>query len=370
MPNRGPTKVTARPQVSPERRALAIASLIFLAVTLAILVPFWSPVAWAAIFAVIFRPLYLRLGGHGMPRRASLLTVLVVLLCIVVPAITVAAIVGNEAAHLLQSPQFTDPAEFARWYADIQQRLPAWASDYMASKGISNAAQLSEVVGQQVRDNVEFIVKRFFSFGQSILGAGLSIILTLYLLYFFLIDGPGLVRKGMDFLPFTSQSRHFLRERIGVIVRTNVIGTVIVAILQGAVGGLVFWAVGVGSPWLWGALMGFCTLLPAIGTGLVWVPTALVLLASGHTGQAIALVICGIVIISGSDNVFRPIIVGRSSGMPEWLVLLSAFGGVGLFGIQGVVIGPVLTGIAIAVWQLYSREMAEHHPAPAIQEQP
>ena len=183
--------------------------------------------------------------------------------------------------------------------------------------------------------------------------------MTLYLLYFFLIDGSGMVRQFKAVIPLSAPTKRHLGERIAMLVRSTVKGTALVALLQGTIGGIVFAVLGLPSPLIWGTVMAFATLLPVIGTGLVWVPTALFLLATGQTWQGVALIFCGLFIISGSDNIARPIIVGRDTGLSDWLVLVSTLGGVGLFGFHGVILGPLVAGVTVALLELYRHAQAE-----------
>ena len=154
-----------------------------------------------------------------------------------------------------------------------------------------------------------------------------------------------------------------LKREIAAVMRSTVKGSILVAIMQGIIGGIIFALLGIGSPVLWGAVMGFAALLPAVGTGLVWVPAAIFLLATGQTWQGVALILAGVFVISASDNLVRPMIVGRDTGMPDWVVLVMTLGGVGLLGFHGLVFGPLVAGVAIAVWELYGRKLEQGESA-------
>jgi predicted PurR-regulated permease PerM len=155
------------------------------------------------------------------------------------------------------------------------------------------------------------------------------------------------------------------------VIRATIKGSVIVAIVQGLIGGIVFWALGVEGALLWGVMMGLFSLLPAVGTGLVWVPVAIYLFAIGAIAKGLILVICGLFVIGMVDNILRPILVGRDTRMPDYVVLISTLGGLQLFGFSGIVIGPVIAALFIAIWNIVSgmrsrEEDEDGPPAPAV----
>jgi len=349
-------------QQDEEHRYLGWLTLVCVLALAAILSSFWVPLLWATILALIFRPVYLRMATSGKTRRAALATIALVLLCIIIPALIIAVLIGSELAGLASSPIATDPRVLTAQADQLLARLPDWASDWLASKGVSDAGDLGQYVVGQLQANLQLISKSALSVGQSLIGTAFSVLITLYLLFFFLIDGSGMVRQFKAVLPLAPPTKRQLGERIASLVRSTVKGTLLVALLQGFIGGIVFAVLGLPSPLIWGTVMAFATLLPVIGTGLVWVPTAVYLLATGNVGQGLALIGCGVFIIGGADNIARPMIVGRDTGLPDWLVLTSTLGGVGLFGFHGVILGPLVAGVTIALWELY-RDLHDHAPA-------
>ena len=130
--------------------------------------------------------------------------------------------------------------------------------------------------------------------------------------------------------------------------------SVFVQFLQGALGGLIFWVLGIGAPLLWGVVMAFLSLLPVIGAGLVWLPVAVYLLATGAMWQGLGLIAYGTLVIGLVDNFLRPILVGKDTKMPDYVVLISTLGGLAAFGLNGFVIGPVIAAMFIAVWEIFS----------------
>ena len=150
------------------------------------------------------------------------------------------------------------------------------------------------------------------------------------------------------------QQLRTLASRFTEVIRATVKGTLVVAVVQGALGGLIFGLLGIHAPALWAALMVVLSLLPAVGTALVWLPVAVYLLATGATWQGIVLIVFGVLVIGLVDNVLRPILVGKDTKIPDYLVLISTLGGIAVFGINGFVIGPVIAAMFIAVWGMFS----------------
>jgi predicted PurR-regulated permease PerM len=153
-------------------------------------------------------------------------------------------------------------------------------------------------------------------------------------------------------MPLEPAPRDALARQFVLMIRATIKGSLVVAILQGLIGGIVFWFIGINGAMLWGILMGAFSLLPAVGTGIVWVPVAIYLFATGAIWQGLALVFCGIFVIGMVDNVVRPILVGRDTRIPDYVVLISTLGGLDLFGFNGIIIGPVIAALFIAIWNI------------------
>jgi len=176
----------------------------------------------------------------------------------------------------------------------------------------------------------------------------------LYLLFFLLRDGQALLARIRSTVPLSRQYKQRLFTNFTTVIRATVKGNVLVAIAQGALGGLIFWILGVQAPLLWAVVMAFLSLLPAVGAALVWAPVALYFLLTGATWHGVGLAAFGILVIGMVDNFLRPILVGKDTKLPDYLVLLSTIGGMALFGLSGFVIGPVIAAMFIAAWDLFS----------------
>jgi len=194
------------------------------------------------------------------------------------------------------------------------------------------------------------------SFGRNTLTFALHLGLMLYLSFFLLRDGEKLVNWMRDALPLNEERRQLLIIKFAEVSRATVKGNLVVAAVQGALGGLIFLILGLPAPLLWAVVMGFLSLIPAVGASLVWVPMAIYLYATGDWIQASILVAYGALIIGLADNVLRPILVGRDTKLPDYMVLFSTLGGISLLGINGFVIGPLIAVLFLSFWSIFSRE--------------
>ena len=176
----------------------------------------------------------------------------------------------------------------------------------------------------------------------------------LYLLYFLLRDGRTLMRRIGQAVPLRADQKAELAEQFAVTIRATVKGSLVVAVVQGALGGLIFWFLGIRAPLVWAACMAVLSLLPVVGTGLVWVPVAIYLALGGEVWQGILLIAYGVLVIGLVDNLLRPILVGKDTHIPDYVVLISTLGGISVFGVNGFVIGPIVAAMFLAGWHVFS----------------
>jgi predicted PurR-regulated permease PerM len=176
----------------------------------------------------------------------------------------------------------------------------------------------------------------------------------LYLLFFLLRDGSALSKRIQDALPLRAEQERELFRKFATVIRATIKGSILVAALQGALGGLIFWLLGLHAPVLWGVVMGLLALLPALGAALVWVPAAIYLLATGSIWEGIVLLAFGAFVIGLVDNILRPLLVGKDTKMPDYVVLISTLGGLATFGLNGFVVGPVIAAMFIAAWDIFT----------------
>jgi predicted PurR-regulated permease PerM len=167
-------------------------------------------------------------------------------------------------------------------------------------------------------------------------------------------DGSALTKRIVDAIPLPPEQEPALFRKFTTAIRATIKGNILVAMAQGALGGLIFWLLGLPAPVLWGVVMGLLALLPAVGAALIWVPAAIYLLATGSVWQGVVLFIFGALVIGLIDNILRPLLVGKDTKMPDYVVLISTLGGLATFGLNGFIIGPVIAAMFIAAWDIFS----------------
>jgi predicted PurR-regulated permease PerM len=155
-------------------------------------------------------------------------------------------------------------------------------------------------------------------------------------------------------MPLSMEHKRHLFSKFTTVIRATVKGNVVVAAAQGTLGGIMFSFLGIQGALLWGFVMAFLSLLPAVGAGLIWLPVAIYFLFTGAVWQGITLIAFGVLVIGLVDNILRPILVGRDTKIPDYVILISTLGGMVLFGLNGFVIGPVIAALFIAAWDLFS----------------
>jgi predicted PurR-regulated permease PerM len=155
-------------------------------------------------------------------------------------------------------------------------------------------------------------------------------------------------------VPLQDEQQRALIDKFTTVIRATVKGDILVSLVQGTLGGLIFWVLGVNAPLLWGVLMAFLSLLPAFGASLVWLPVAIYFLATGAIWQGVVLIAFGALIIGLVDNFLRPALIGKDTKMPDYVVLISTLGGLEMFGINGFIIGPATAAMFLAVWAIFS----------------
>ena len=350
-----------RPVGSPELEDRAFLVLL-VAASLAfawILWPFFGAVLWAVILAIVFAPLHRRLLRSLRQRRtlAALATLLSILVLVILPLTLVTALLVQEGAAVYQRIQ-SGEIDLGRYFQQTFNALPAWLTRLLDRFELTNLGMVQERLSTALRKSSQFLAGQALNFGQNTLNFLLSLFVMLYLLFFLLRDGDALVERIRAAVPLRPEELRMLASRFTGVIRATVKGTLVVAVVQGALGGLIFWLLGIHAPALWAALMALLSLLPAVGTGLVWLPVAIYLLATGEVWQGIVLMAYGVLVIGLVDNVLRPILVGKDTRIPDYVVLISTLGGIAIFGINGFVIGPVIAAMFIAVWGMFSASRA------------
>jgi predicted PurR-regulated permease PerM len=205
----------------------------------------------------------------------------------------------------------------------------------------------------------QFVATKAFDIGQNTFDLAVNLCIVLYLLFFFVRDGDDLARRIRTAVPLRPNQQRELFDLFTTVTRATVKGNVVIAIVQGVLGGLIFWILNVHAPVLWAVVMALFSLLPAIGTALIWLPVAIYFLVTGAIWQGIVLIAFGVLVIGLVDNLLRPILVGKDTKMPDYVVLISTLGGMAIFGLNGFVIGPLIAAMFMAVWEIFATSRAD-----------
>ena len=331
-----------------------LALLLVVSVAFALIIePYFLAVLWGVIAGILFQPVNKRLLQlmPGWRNSAAGLTLLLIVAMVILPAIILTIALIEEATiyyHRIQSGEIN----FARLFEQLRSSLPPGSEVWLERLGLNDFNAAQERLRDAVAASFQTIAAQAVVIGQSAFGLFLALSVMLYLTFFLLRDGEVLAERVMDTTPLRAGPRRELLRQFVLVIRATVKGSIIVAIVQGMLGGIVFWALGVEGALLWGVLMGFFSLLPAVGTGLVWIPVAVYLFATGAVAKAFILVFCGIFVIGLIDNILRPILVGRDTRLPDYVVLITTLGGLQIFGFSGLVIGPVIAALFIATWRI------------------
>lgn len=320
-----------------------------------LLLPFYGAVFWGTILAIIFAPLqrYLLLRLGRRRNLAALLTLGACVLMVIIPVSFIAVSLVREGASLYQSLR-SGQLNLAGLVQQAYAALPPWAHQWLARFDLADLSGLQEKLSSAAMEASQFVATKAFSIGQNTFDFVISFGIMLYLLFFLLRDGRDLGQRIKQAVPLDHEHKQHLFGKFTTVVRATVKGNVAVAATQGALGGFIFWCLGIQGALLWGTLMAFLSLLPAIGAGLVWVPVALWFLLTGAIWQGVVLTLFCVVVIGLVDNILRPILVGKDTKMPDYAVLISTLGGMSLFGLNGFVIGPLIAALFIASWDLFS----------------
>ncbi|MFI8394274.1 AI-2E family transporter [Pseudomonas sp. NPDC078863] len=319
-----------------------------------ILLPFYGAVFWAVILGILFAPVQRKLQlKFGWPRNVtSLCTLSLCLVMAILPVIIVSILLVQEGATVYKNIE-SGELDIAAYLAQFKHSLPPYFQHLLDRFGMGELDSLREKIVKTAMQGSQVLATQAFSFGQGTFEFVVSFFIMLYLLFFFLRDGPELARKMRTAVPLEETHKRRLQLKFNRVVRATVKGNVVVAVTQGALGGAIFWFLDIPSALLWAVLMAFLSLLPAVGAGIVWAPVAIYFLLSGMIWQGVVLGLFGVFVIGLVDNVLRPILVGKDTKMPDYLILVSTLGGLAVFGLNGFVIGPLIAALFLSSWALF-----------------
>ena len=333
------------------KSALLLLAIFISAIFLSMIRSFLMAIFLAGIFSALARPLYRRFEGWYGGRRAlaSLSTLLIIVIVVIVPLGILMGIVTGQAIKVGQTvtpwiqEQIAQPGKFH----ELLSSLPYY--DKIAPYSETIWRKAGEFIGTISR----FLISSLSSATMGAVNLLFMSFAMLYTMFFFLMDGDKLLHKILYYLPLKDQDEQRMLHKFTSVTRATLKGTAVIGILQGGLAGIAFWAVGIPSAVFWGTIMAVLSIIPGIGTALVWIPAAIVLAAGGNFLKAGGLALFCALIVGSIDNLLRPVLVGKDTQMHELMIFFSTLGGIVMFGVMGMIIGPIVAALFITVWEIY-----------------
>ena len=332
--------------------------LLLIAVTIGfglVLQEYAVAIFWGVAFAIVFAPLHRKLLER-MPQKptlAALATLLISLVMVILPLALISLSLIKETAAIYDRIN-SGNLSAGSYVEQVFNALPSWMTPWMDKLHLGTLAEIQNKLSNIALQASKLAATKAVGLGQNTLGFVVGFGVMLYLIFFLLRDGKALVARIWAATPLAPDHKRELATKFITVIRATVKGNLAVAAAQGALGGLIFWILGIPGAVLWAVVMAFLSLLPAVGAGLVWGPVAIYFFATGEVTQGVILAAYGVVVIGLVDNVLRPLLVGKDTKMPDYVVLISTLGGMALFGLSGFVLGPAIAALFMAAWELFT----------------
>lgn len=306
---------------------------------------------WAVILAILFFPTYEKLKDHFKLSETTplLLTIAIIILVFFIPFSTVSYLIIKESSNyysLIESGQ-VNPQRFF-----VSNISTFWPENSKLSRVLGiDLEHLSSIIGKSFSQGIKLLAEQLPELTQNLLDLIVQFFLTFYILFFLLRDGRVIIRKLLFHIPLGDHIEIQLFDRFASVARATVKGGLIIAVIQGGIGGILFWSLDIPASFLWCVLMILLSLLP-IGSVLIWAPAAIIFFLQGHILSSLIILNTGIFVIGLIDNFLRPRLVGKDIKMPDYLVLVSTLGGLTWFSLSGFVIGPMIAALFITCWEI------------------
>ena len=326
-----------------------------------IIIPFFVPITWAAVLVILFHPLYKKLVGKlRSTNLTSLLMCLMIIVIIIGPITYLFAALVNEAADAVAKVnQMYREGEFDNllrvdlpWIESVKEKLSQY---YDVSK-----INLDELI----KDALDRVTGIIFSQTSWLIANGTKtvfyFILMLFTMYYFFRDGELLMNKIKRLMPISTEQVDKVFAKLRDVIYATMYGGVVVALIQGLLGGILFAVMGIPSAIFWGAIMAFLSIIPLLGAFIVYVPAGIILILGGSYLKGILVIAIGTVVISQSDNVIRPYLIAGRTEMHPLLLFFSIMGGIAMFGLLGVVVGPLVAAVFVTLIKLFEIRL---HPS-------
>ncbi len=331
------------------------------AVFLSMMHQFLMTIFMAAIFSALLSPLYHKLLPllKGREKAASLLTILIIVCLVLLPLSAIMSVVVTQAINVSQSvtPWVEKFIEQPTFGSDFLRKIPYY------EQLVPHRDMILQNIGNLVTNTSKLLISSLSSITKMTFNAAIMSIIMLYTMFYFFIDGKKVLYKILYYIPLENKDEQQLLQRFTSVARATIKGTLIIGIIQGILCGIGFALAGIPSPVFWGCLMAVSSIIPSVGTAIVWVPAVLILSLNKDIGGAVTVGIsCGL-IAGNADNLIRPRLVGKDTEMHDLFIFFSTFGGISMFGIIGIIVGPIIAALFVTIWEIYGESFQEFLPA-------
>ena len=325
-----------------------------------LIIPFFNPICWAAVFVIIFYPVYEKIKKKikNKPVSSLLMCFLIVVLILGPIAYLLGALVSEAVTAVNKVNEMIKTGEFDKyltfnlpWLDSAKEKLKDYydfskiKTDQVIKSSIEN---VSSVILNQTRDLISNISRMIFYF-----------VLMIFTMYYFFTDGEDLINKLKRLVPFSKEQTNSIFKKLRDVIQATMYGGVIVALIQGTIGGILFAIVGIPSAVFWGAIMAFLSIIPFVGAFVVFIPAGIILILGGSVWKGIIVIVVGSVVISQVDNLIRPYLIAGKAAMHPLLLFFALLGGVYLFGLLGIVLGPIIAAIFVTLITIFELKL---HP--------
>jgi predicted PurR-regulated permease PerM len=319
---------------------------------------FLLTVLLAAVFAGLASPLHGWLAARTGPRVAATATLVLLLAGVGLPLAGFLTLVTSEAVQISQGVEaWVGEGDRMAQIHDRLARIP------FAGRFIPEEEQIVERIREAAGGAGSFLMGTLAAATRGTLNVLLQLLVLLYALFYFLIDGPRILQGILRFVPLEPGQKSELLERFVSVTRATLRGSLLIGLIQGGVAGLAFWVAGVPGSAFWGTVMVVLSIIPAVGAALIWVPAVIFLFMQGQVGAGVGLLIWCAVVVGTIDNLLRPRLIGRDARMSDLMILLSTLGGIVVFGAMGFIVGPIVAALFVTIWHIYGDVFHDWLPA-------
>ena len=332
--------------------------LLLIAVTIGfgfVLSEYSVAIFWGIALAILFAPMHKRMLARmpNSPTLAAFTTLLLSLVVVILPLVLITVSLVKETAVIYERVS-SGNISIGVYLQQILDGMPGWMKPWLEKLHLGSMVELQDKITDVTMQASKLAATKAVGLGQNTLGFVIGFGVMLYLMFFLMRDGKTLVQRIWEATPLQPEHKRELAAKFTTVIRATVKGNLAVAAAQGALGGFIFWILGIQGAVLWAVVMAFLSLLPAVGASLVWGPVAIYFMATGSATKGIILATYGIVVIGLVDNMLRPLLVGKDTKMPDYVVLISTLGGMSIFGLTGFVLGPAIAALFMATWEIFA----------------